>query len=253
MAAPAEARSSPITIAARGPCRPRRRTTGDKDEKKDKPKGIFSGMAGNKDKGNWDCIASFVFDGDRLVRVNFAHKDVDSPYAWQKIKDPEKAEREAQGAGADLLLLSAQLPALSAIRYFSLFDALPLRHLSAFDALSLRYLSAGGRVADGLDIVAVGVEHEGAVVIRVIMRAKARRSVVLAARGNRGRIEGIDLRRGYAAAKATWTWSSPKVGASPIQKKGLPAEPKPTAAPLPVSSAETSITMAMPSGASAFR
>jgi hypothetical protein len=70
----------------------------DKDEKKDKPKGIFSGMAGNKDKGNWDCTASFVFEGDKLVRVNFAHKDVDSPYAWQKIKDPEKAE-QAREAG----------------------------------------------------------------------------------------------------------------------------------------------------------
>ena len=47
-------------------------------------------------------------------------------------------------------------------------------------------------MADGLDIVAVGVEHEGAVVIRVIMRAQSWRSVVLPARGDRGRVKGID-------------------------------------------------------------
>jgi len=69
---------------------------GDKDEKKDKPKGIFGGAGGNKDKGNWDCTASFVFDGDRLVRVSFAHKNVDSPYAWQKVKDPDKAEQKRE-------------------------------------------------------------------------------------------------------------------------------------------------------------
>jgi hypothetical protein len=63
----------------------------DKDEKKQK--GIFGGVGGKKDKGNWDCTASFVFDGDRVVRINFAHKDVDSPYAWQKVKDPDKAEQ----------------------------------------------------------------------------------------------------------------------------------------------------------------
>ena len=34
------------------------------------------------------------FDGDRLTRVSFAHKDVDSPYAWQKEKDPEKQEEK---------------------------------------------------------------------------------------------------------------------------------------------------------------
>jgi hypothetical protein len=60
-----------------------------------KPTGPFSNM-GNKDKGSWDCTASFVFENDRLVRVNFAHKNVDSPYAWQKIKDPDKAEKKRE-------------------------------------------------------------------------------------------------------------------------------------------------------------
>ena len=77
-----------------GPVPASEKTSGDKDEKKEKPKGIFGGVGGNKDKGNWDCTASFVFDGDRVVRITFAHKDVDSPYAWQKIKDPEKAEEK---------------------------------------------------------------------------------------------------------------------------------------------------------------
>jgi hypothetical protein len=50
-------------------------------DKTDKPK--------NKD---WTCTASLVFEQGRLVRVNFAHKDVRSPYAWQSEKDPKKQE-----------------------------------------------------------------------------------------------------------------------------------------------------------------
>ncbi len=37
-----------------------------------------------------------MFDGDSVVRISFAHKNVDSPYAWQKIKDPDKAERKRE-------------------------------------------------------------------------------------------------------------------------------------------------------------
>jgi hypothetical protein len=48
-------------------------------------------------------------------------------------------------------------------------------------------------VANGLDVVAVGVEHKGPVIVGVIMRPEAGRSVVLAASGNRGGIERIDL------------------------------------------------------------
>jgi hypothetical protein len=77
-----------------GPVPGDNKTSGSKDEKK--PKGIFDGVGGKKDKGDWDCTASFAFDGDRLVRVNFAHKDVESPYAWQKIKDPAKAEEKRE-------------------------------------------------------------------------------------------------------------------------------------------------------------
>ncbi len=49
-------------------------------------------------------------------------------------------------------------------------------------------------VADGLDIVAVAIEHERAVIIGMIMRPEARRSVVLPARCERCAIEGIYLR-----------------------------------------------------------
>ena len=47
-------------------------------------------------------------------------------------------------------------------------------------------------MADSLDVVAVGIEHESAVVIRVIMRANAGRTVIAAARGYRGLMECID-------------------------------------------------------------
>ena len=45
-----------------------------------------------------------------------------------------------------------------------------------------------------LDVVPVGVEHEGAVVVRVVVRAQTRRTVVLAARRKRGLVERIDGR-----------------------------------------------------------
>ena len=35
-----------------------------------------------------------MFEDGKLVRVNFAHKDVRSPYDWQAEKDPEKQEEK---------------------------------------------------------------------------------------------------------------------------------------------------------------
>src|SRR5579872_6783471 len=40
------------------------------------------------------------------------------------------------------------------------------------------------RVADRFDVVAVGIEYEGAVVVRVVLRAQSRAPVVLAAGGD---------------------------------------------------------------------
>jgi len=47
-------------------------------------------------------------------------------------------------------------------------------------------------VADRFDVVAVGIEYEGAVVVGVILRAQPRPAVVLAAGGDGGAIEGVD-------------------------------------------------------------
>src|SRR5262245_55694380 len=49
-------------------------------------------------------------------------------------------------------------------------------------------------VADGFDVVAVGVEHEGAVVVLVVVRPQPGRAVVGGAGAERGRVEGVDLR-----------------------------------------------------------
>ena len=48
-------------------------------------------------------------------------------------------------------------------------------------------------MADGFDIVAVRVDDEGAVIVGVVVRADARRAVVLAAGSQRRRVEGVDL------------------------------------------------------------
>ena len=40
-------------------------------------------------------------------------------------------------------------------------------------------------MTDGLDIVAVGIQYKGAVIILVVMRPKARSAIVLAARRQR--------------------------------------------------------------------
>src|SRR5712675_629438 len=47
-------------------------------------------------------------------------------------------------------------------------------------------------MADGLDIVTVQVEHEGAIVARVVVRPQTRCAIVLAAGCERGAIESID-------------------------------------------------------------
>jgi hypothetical protein len=51
-----------------------------------------------------------------------------------------------------------------------------------------------GLVADGFDVVAVGVEHIGAVVVGVVDRSDAGRTVVSPAGLDRCRMEGIYLR-----------------------------------------------------------
>ena len=65
------------------------------EKKKDKKKSIadiFGDKKGKKKDKDWTCSASFKFEGGRLVSVNFAHRDVRSPYAWQSEDDPKKQE-----------------------------------------------------------------------------------------------------------------------------------------------------------------
>src|SRR5262245_9986803 len=77
--------------------------TGEKDKSKDKEKDkdkdkksaiadLFGGKKGKKKDKDWTCSASLKFEDGKLVSVNFAHKDVRSPYEWQAEKDPEKQE-----------------------------------------------------------------------------------------------------------------------------------------------------------------
>ena len=47
-------------------------------------------------------------------------------------------------------------------------------------------------VTDSLDVVAIGIEHERAVVIFVIMRSQPRRAIISSAGRKRGLIESID-------------------------------------------------------------
>ncbi len=65
-------------------------------EKKKKEKSSFAFFGDKKDKKKgdkgWTCTASLTFENGRLASVNFAHKDVRSPYDWQKEKDPKKQE-----------------------------------------------------------------------------------------------------------------------------------------------------------------
>jgi hypothetical protein len=67
---------------------------GEKDKSKDKKSSIadlFGDKKGKKNK-DWTCSASLRFEDGKLVSVNFAHKDVRSPYEWQAEKDPIKQE-----------------------------------------------------------------------------------------------------------------------------------------------------------------
>ena len=79
-----------------GPVPPEKKS--DKGDKDDKPKGFVRrrqvGQEGRLDLHREPRVRRRPAD----VRVSFAHKDVDSPYAWQKEKDPEKQAGSARRA-----------------------------------------------------------------------------------------------------------------------------------------------------------
>ena len=100
--------------------------------------------SGSRNDKDWKCNASLVFESGRLARVTFAPRHAVSPYGTRS--DPKTRERVAGRAAGALHFLAAELP----------------RRLIR---PSLR------QVADRLDIVAVGIEHEGPVIIGVVIRA----------------------------------------------------------------------------------
>ena len=55
-------------------------------------KGGKGGKKNKKKDSGWTCTASLVFEDGTLARVSFAHKDVRSPYDWQKEKNPKRQE-----------------------------------------------------------------------------------------------------------------------------------------------------------------
>jgi hypothetical protein len=71
--------------------------SGEKDKSKDKDKkssiaDLFGDKKGKKKDKDWTCSATLRFEEGKLTSVNFAHKDVRSPYEWQAEKNPEKQE-----------------------------------------------------------------------------------------------------------------------------------------------------------------
>jgi len=82
-------------------------------------------------------------------------------------------------------------------------------------------------VADGLDVVTVGVEHERAVVLRVILGTDAGRAVVLAAGGDRRLVERADLGATLRTKRDVHAIDLALAG-SPIDPEiGLAADPVP--------------------------
>jgi major membrane immunogen (membrane-anchored lipoprotein) len=78
-----------------------------KDDDKQKPKGGLLGGLKKDDDKSWTCTASFVFANDRVVKINFAHRDVNSPYAWQAEADPKK---QAEMRNAEVPTCTFSLP-----------------------------------------------------------------------------------------------------------------------------------------------
>ena len=73
---------------------PTRKATRRKDDKK--PKGLFGGRAARRTRAIGTAPRASCSTATRVVRISFAHKNVESPYAWQKIKDPDKAEQKRE-------------------------------------------------------------------------------------------------------------------------------------------------------------
>jgi hypothetical protein len=66
-----------------------------KPGQKEKKPSMADVLSPDKDKKkgqDWTCTASLKFEDGKLTSVVFAHRDVHSPYDWQKQSDPVKQE-----------------------------------------------------------------------------------------------------------------------------------------------------------------
>jgi hypothetical protein len=81
------------------------------DKKKDdkEKKGLMGGLKKKDDKA-WTCTASFVFENDRVVKIAFAHKDVNSPYAYQAGSSEEERQKNAAKGPQDVPTCTFSLP-----------------------------------------------------------------------------------------------------------------------------------------------
>jgi hypothetical protein len=59
---------------------------GAQPEEKKKGGGIFGGGGGKKEDKDYKCVATLSFEGDRLVRANYAPRNNVSPYATKEDK-----------------------------------------------------------------------------------------------------------------------------------------------------------------------
>ena len=105
------------------------------------------------------------------------------------------------------------------------------------------------RVADRLDVVAVGIEHEGAVVVGVVVGPEARCAVVAAADGERGGMKPVDDGPVVGGERDVDALALRPAAAHPEERLAVRAEAG--GGSLPVCSADTSMMSPMPRGSSA--
>jgi hypothetical protein len=85
---------------------PKAEEKGKSEEKK--KGGILGGL--KKDDKNWTCTASLVFENDHLIKVNFAVKDVQSPYAYQGGKSAKERQKNSEEGPTEQPTCTFSLP-----------------------------------------------------------------------------------------------------------------------------------------------
>jgi diguanylate cyclase (GGDEF)-like protein len=139
---------------------------------------------------------AFSFQGEQIpVKISIGCALLqDDKAATDLIQRADEKLYQAKRGGRNRVCswrcLPNQAPSSGRIRHFARRDSGPTA-LTRTLAAALRDFRL---VAAGLDVVSVGVMHEGAVVVGVVVRTQPRRAVVFAACRNRCGIKGIDER-----------------------------------------------------------